>query len=352
MRHVGLQQTTTCERDPSKVMPKVLNTDRDAQAEKLASMYLTHQVKELQARVEEEKTLQAPTKQTLECVIDETALAKDSHFKEIKFWVGKGTVKMTVPISVIHSLDRLKKGTEEHNKIAREAIRWIERFTTGPKALPNVVLQTVSEQFGQWSEVELFARKFCGWRPDLTTSITDITNLGPSIGGPEGSPKSKRRRGTNENAEQRKLLEFRSIVNCVLYQLKKSRAVPSNGGEIYLVTDDPELKDWATPYGVRCLTPTQFFNIVEQEEADFAERKKEYDAKLKIKQNVEKQAAQRGNGRGRGGMLASPRGRGVGRISDRNDGTFIFTNPESRTPGMITTGGRGGRGVGKLWDPN
>lgn len=314
-------------------------------AEKLASMYLTHQVKELQARVEEGMSLQPPAKPVFECVVDETAIA--SSIGDIKKWVGKGSVKMIVPISVIHSLDKLKKGTDVYNANARAAIRWIERFTSGPKLLPNVVLQTVQEQFGTWEECELFARKFCGWRPDLNT-ITDITNL--SL---DDTAKPKGRRGTNEsNAERKKLLEMRSIVNCVLFQLKKSRAVPSNGGEIYLVTANEELKTWATPYGVRCLTPGEFFYLVESEESAFAERERQYEAKLKIKQNAEKQAAQRGNGRGRGGMLISPRGRGVGRISDRNDGTFVFTNPEARTPGMLTIGGRGGRGMGKLWDPN
>lgn len=249
---------------------------------------------------------------------------------------------------VIHSLDRLKKGTDTYNVNARGAIHWIERFTSGPKTLPNVVLQTVPEQFGTWEECEMFARKFCGWRPDLqVNAISDITNLGL-----DETPKPRGRRGTNENAERKKLLEMRQIVNCVLFQLKKSRAVPSNGGEIYLVTNNPELKDWATPYGVRCLTAGEFFGLVENEEAVFAEAERQYEARMKIKQNAERQASQRGNGRGRGGLLVPGRGRGVGRISDRNDGTFVFTNPEGRTAGSVTSGGRGGRGVGRLWDPN
>lgn len=93
------QQTTACESDPTRTVARVLNTDPSVrtQAERLASMYLTHRVKELEARVEEGISLQPPVKPTFECVVDETAIA--SNIGDIKKWVGKGTVKMVVPIS-------------------------------------------------------------------------------------------------------------------------------------------------------------------------------------------------------------------------------------------------------------
>ncbi|KAI9808824.1 MAG: hypothetical protein M1827_007199 [Pycnora praestabilis] len=125
-------------------------------AQRLALARLRHNVHELQAQVEQARSLRPPTRKVFQCVVDDTAFI--DGIPEIQYWVSSGSISIIVPLSTLDQLDKLKNGTEDTNKNAREAIRFLDRAQSGIDKLPSgsVKLQGPTERYPTWAEAEKY----------------------------------------------------------------------------------------------------------------------------------------------------------------------------------------------------
>ncbi|KAK2803513.1 hypothetical protein FQN50_006948 [Emmonsiellopsis sp. PD_5] len=90
------------------------------------------------------------------CVVDDTALT--TNISEIKKWTSVGAITLIVPLYTLERLRALKKSGSQVGMNAREAVRFLDRVTSGKHDIPSskVALQGPMEQFEVWEEVEKF----------------------------------------------------------------------------------------------------------------------------------------------------------------------------------------------------
>ncbi|KAI9376452.1 Rhodanese-like domain-containing protein [Aspergillus egyptiacus] len=90
------------------------------------------------------------------CAVDETALT--TNISEIKKWATNGAITLIVPLYTLERLHALKKAGSQVAINAREAVRFLDRATSGKDnvASERVILQGPMEQFENWSEAEKF----------------------------------------------------------------------------------------------------------------------------------------------------------------------------------------------------
>ncbi|KAF4765234.1 hypothetical protein HAV15_003478 [Penicillium sp. str.  len=90
------------------------------------------------------------------CAVDETALS--TNISEIKKWTTNGAIDLVVPLYTLERLHALKRAGSQVAINAREAVRFLDRVTSGKDhiATDRVVLQGPMEQYERWEEAEKF----------------------------------------------------------------------------------------------------------------------------------------------------------------------------------------------------
>ncbi|KAL2835410.1 Rhodanese-like domain-containing protein [Aspergillus pseudoustus] len=95
-------------------------------------------------------------KKIFHCAVDETALT--TNISEIKKWTTNGAITLIVPLYTLERLHALKKAGSQVAINAREAVRFLDRATSGKDnvASERVILQGPMEQYENWSQAEKF----------------------------------------------------------------------------------------------------------------------------------------------------------------------------------------------------
>ncbi|KAJ5734016.1 hypothetical protein N7493_002802 [Penicillium malachiteum] len=90
------------------------------------------------------------------CAVDETALT--TNISEIKKWTTNGAIDLIVPLYTLERLHALKRAGSQVAINAREAVRFLDRVTSGKDhiAAERVTLQGPMEQYERWEDAEKF----------------------------------------------------------------------------------------------------------------------------------------------------------------------------------------------------
>ncbi|KAJ5580304.1 uncharacterized protein N7459_006289 [Penicillium hispanicum] len=90
------------------------------------------------------------------CAVDETALT--TNISEIKKWTTNGAIDLIVPLYTLERLHALKRAGSQIAINAREAVRFLDRVTSGKDhiAAERVSLQGPMEQYEHWEDAEKF----------------------------------------------------------------------------------------------------------------------------------------------------------------------------------------------------
>ncbi|KAJ5782025.1 hypothetical protein N7457_003799 [Penicillium paradoxum] len=113
------------------------------------------------------------------CAVDETALS--TNISEIKKWTTNGAIDLVVPLYTLERLHALKRAGSQVAINAREAVRFLDRVTSGKDhiAADRVVLQGPMEQYERWEEAEKFFLPEFEEEPEVPDNA--IPNGGPAI---------------------------------------------------------------------------------------------------------------------------------------------------------------------------
>ncbi|EPS31039.1 hypothetical protein PDE_05993 [Penicillium oxalicum 114-2] len=117
------------------------------------------------------------------CALDETALT--TNISEIKKWTTNGAIDLIVPLYTLERLHALKRAGSQTAINAREAVRFLDRVTSGKDHIPadRVALQGPMEQYERWEDAEKF------FLPEFEEEPEAITDIDPVQSSPDGSPK-------------------------------------------------------------------------------------------------------------------------------------------------------------------
>ncbi|EFR04514.1 hypothetical protein MGYG_07521 [Nannizzia gypsea CBS 118893] len=90
------------------------------------------------------------------CVVDETCLT--TNLGEIKKWTSQDAIGLIVPLYTLERLHIIKKGGSQSSINACEAVRFLDRVTSGKHNISaeKVTLQGPMEQFSTWGEAEKY----------------------------------------------------------------------------------------------------------------------------------------------------------------------------------------------------
>ncbi|KAJ5807680.1 hypothetical protein N7447_011136 [Penicillium robsamsonii] len=113
------------------------------------------------------------------CAVDETALS--TNISEIKKWTANGAIDLVVPLYTLERLHALKRAGSQVAINAREAVRFLDRVTSGKDhiAADRVLLQGPMEQYERWEEAEKFFLPEFEEEPEVIDEA--ITNGEPAI---------------------------------------------------------------------------------------------------------------------------------------------------------------------------
>ncbi|OAX78168.1 hypothetical protein ACJ72_07528 [Emergomyces africanus] len=105
------------------------------------------------------------------CVVDDTALA--TNISEIKKWTSLGAITLIVPLYTLERLRALKKSGSQIGMNAREAVRFLDRVTSGKHDIPSskIALQGPMEQFETWEEAEKY------FLPEFEEDVEDFLEV-------------------------------------------------------------------------------------------------------------------------------------------------------------------------------
>ncbi|OJD15847.1 hypothetical protein AJ78_03944 [Emergomyces pasteurianus Ep9510] len=105
------------------------------------------------------------------CVVDDTALA--TNISEIKKWTSLGAITLIVPLYTLERLRALKKSGSQIGMNAREAVRFLDRVTSGRHDIPSskIALQGPMEQFETWDEAEKY------FLPEFEEEVEDFSEI-------------------------------------------------------------------------------------------------------------------------------------------------------------------------------
>ncbi|KAJ5270064.1 hypothetical protein N7505_005822 [Penicillium chrysogenum] len=113
------------------------------------------------------------------CAVDETALS--TNISEIKKWTTNGAIDLVVPLYTLERLHALKRAGSQVAINAREAVRFLDRVTSGKDhiAADRVVLQGPMEQYERWEDAEKFFLPEFEEEPEAIDDA--VTNDEPAI---------------------------------------------------------------------------------------------------------------------------------------------------------------------------
>ncbi|KXG51786.1 uncharacterized protein PGRI_091790 [Penicillium griseofulvum] len=112
------------------------------------------------------------------CAVDETALS--TNISEIKKWTANGAIDLVVPLYTLERLHALKRAGSQVAINAREAVRFLDRVTSGKDHISadRVLLQGPMEQYERWEEAEKFFLPEFEEEPEVTDE--PVTNGEPA----------------------------------------------------------------------------------------------------------------------------------------------------------------------------
>ncbi|CAI7607925.1 unnamed protein product [Penicillium manginii] len=101
------------------------------------------------------------------CAVDETALT--TNISEIKKWTTNGAIDLIVPLYTLERLHALKRAGSQIAINAREAVRFLDRVTSGKDQITadRVTLQGPMEQYEHWEDAEQFFLPEFEEEPDM-----------------------------------------------------------------------------------------------------------------------------------------------------------------------------------------
>ncbi|KAJ5935837.1 hypothetical protein N7466_005384 [Penicillium verhagenii] len=90
------------------------------------------------------------------CAVDETALT--TNISEIKKWTTNGSIDLIVPLYTLERLHALKRAGSQTAINAREAVRFLDRVTSGKDAIASnrIEIQGPNQLFEHWEDAEKF----------------------------------------------------------------------------------------------------------------------------------------------------------------------------------------------------
>ncbi|CRG83483.1 hypothetical protein PISL3812_00834 [Talaromyces islandicus] len=177
------------------------------------------------------------------CAVDDTVLT--TNISEIKRWASNGAITLFVPLYTLERLHAPKRGASQAAINSREAVRYLDRVTSGKDNIPadRVVLQGPMEQYENWTDAEQFFLPEFEDQVDESNEGTDqhenvsIPKIEAEIkanGGVKESPKGPGLPGLPSDLSQMLLskLNFKEpepITNIHHNDLKSSTSLPSTG---------------------------------------------------------------------------------------------------------------------------
>jgi hypothetical protein len=141
-------------------------------------------------------TIMSTARKVFHCAVDDTALT--TNISEIKKWIANGAITLFVPLyskfilsvplasdgnveacmAALERLRTLKKAGSQVAINAREAVRFLDRITSGRDGIPanGVALQGPMEQYDTWAEAEKFVlTEFEEEAGDLTEDVSETS---------------------------------------------------------------------------------------------------------------------------------------------------------------------------------
>ncbi|ODH12983.1 hypothetical protein ACO22_07717 [Paracoccidioides brasiliensis] len=164
------------------------------------------------------------------CVVDDTALT--TNISEIKKWTSLGAITLIVPLYTLERLRTLKKSSAQIGMNAREAVRFLDRVTSGKHDIPSskIALQGPMEQFETWEEAEKY------FLPEFEEDVKDDSDSGAddkeSTNGIEnGAAKAECKETQNLNEMSQMLLsrlKFKKEPDVVSITSGGTRSIPAS----------------------------------------------------------------------------------------------------------------------------
>jgi thiosulfate/3-mercaptopyruvate sulfurtransferase len=108
------------------------------------------------------------------CAVDDTALT--TNISEIKKWAANGAITLFVPLYTLERLRGLKRAGSQIAINAREAVRFLDRVTSGRDSISSesILLQGPMEQYETWEEAEKFFLP--EFEEELEESLGDVSD--------------------------------------------------------------------------------------------------------------------------------------------------------------------------------
>ncbi|OKL63102.1 hypothetical protein UA08_01221 [Talaromyces atroroseus] len=90
------------------------------------------------------------------CAVDDTVLT--TNISEIKRWASNGAITLFVPLYTLERLQAPKRGGSQVAINSREAVRFLDRVTSGKDNIPaeRIILQGPMEQYENWADAEQY----------------------------------------------------------------------------------------------------------------------------------------------------------------------------------------------------
>ncbi|KAK2747388.1 hypothetical protein FQN55_005137 [Onygenales sp. PD_40] len=164
------------------------------------------------------------------CVVDDTALT--TNISEIKKWTSVGAITLIVPLYTLERLRALKKSGSQVGMNAREAVRFLDRVTSGKHDTPSskVALQGPMEQFEEWEEVEkFFLPEFEEEAGDYSESDVDVEQPTETFENQEAQTEQKEAQSLNEMSQMLlSKLNFKKESDAVSVTSGGTQSVPAS----------------------------------------------------------------------------------------------------------------------------
>ncbi|KAJ5698072.1 hypothetical protein N7462_000077 [Penicillium macrosclerotiorum] len=134
----------------------------------------------------------AAGRKVFHCAVDETALT--TNISEIKKWTTNGAIDLIVPLYTLERLHALKRAGSQIAINAREAVRFLDRVTSGKDQITaeRITLQGPMEQYERWEDAEKF------FLPEFVEEPEAIDDAEPFESAPEEPSKNKTTSGPED----------------------------------------------------------------------------------------------------------------------------------------------------------
>ncbi|KAL1845817.1 hypothetical protein Plec18167_009278 [Paecilomyces lecythidis] len=131
----------------------------------------------------------AAARKVFHCAVDDTALT--TNISEIKKWTSNGAITLVVPLYTLERLHALKRAGSQVAINAREAVRFLDRVTSGKDSISadKVALQGPMEQYETWAEAEKFLLP--EFEEDVEATTEEVENVTETQEEPERQVKTK-----------------------------------------------------------------------------------------------------------------------------------------------------------------